>query len=113
MGLTSRSGRIRVFAGLRDDPFFFNSIGLMLFEPRFATLWVNLILTRLRPLLDSETSQSLIDQLTQGANTFVNPVSALVLQIDRSLDRGGDILAVAGLPIGRSGFVNRPLGLPS
>ena len=49
------------------------------------------------PLLDSETSQTLINQLTQGANTFVNPVSALVLQIDRSLlALGGDILAVSG-----------------
>ena len=98
VGLTSRSGRIRVFAGLRDDPFFFNSIGFNAVRTQIRDTMGELDFDEAGcPLLDSETSQSLIDQLTQGANTFVNPVSALVLQIDRSLlDRGGDILAVAG-----------------
>jgi hypothetical protein len=31
-GLTSRDGKLRVYAGLRDDPFFFNLQGLFDFE---------------------------------------------------------------------------------
>ena len=98
VGLTSRSGRIRVFAGLRDDPFFFNSIGFNAVRTQIRDAMSELEFDEAGcPLLDSETSQTLISQLTQGANTFVNPVSALVLQIDRSLlARGGDILAVSG-----------------
>ena len=98
VGLTSRSGRIRVFAGLRDDPFFFNSIGFNAVRTQIRDTMSELEFDEAGcPLLDSETSQTLINQLTEGANTFVNPVSALVLQIDRSLlARGGDILAVSG-----------------
>ena len=97
-GLSSDSGLVKVFAGPRDDPFFFNSTGF------------NAVRTTVRdaahaltfdgagcPVLDADTSQSLLAQLATGTNTFVGSILALVLQIDqRLINEGGDIVAVWG-----------------
>ena len=98
-GLVSDTGRIRVFAGERDDPFFFNNGGF------------NATLDIVRgaapsldfdgagcPILDSDTSNALLTQLATGGDGFaLGSVQALVLQIDRNLlTAGGDIVAVWG-----------------
>lgn len=97
-GLLSDSGLVKVFAGPRDDPFFFNSTGF------------NAVRTTVRdtadalafdgagcPILDAETSRNLITQLSTGTNTFAGSILALVLQIDqRLINQGGDIVAVWG-----------------
>lgn len=95
-GVTSSSGLVRVFAGERDDPFFFNNSGF------------NATLDIVRgaaggltfddagcPVLDAATSNTLLTQLATGGNGFIGSILALVVQVDRRLlNEGGDILAV-------------------
>ena len=102
-GLTSTSGKLRVFAGLRDDPFFFNldgfketahlvhdAAGSLTFDPAFC------------PALDPAISSALVTQLMSkpgggppedffaGLNTL-----AIVVQIDKALvTRGGSTVSV-------------------
>jgi Domain of unknown function (DUF4331) len=104
-GLTSKSGRFKVFAGLRNDPFFFNAAGFgatvgavksaassLTFDPAGC------------PQVDAATSNNLVTQLKRdatggpakdffaGTNTL-----AIVVQIDKSLvTPGGPILGVWG-----------------
>ena len=104
-GLMSSDGRLRVFAGLRNDPFFFNlngfqrtarivagAAGGLTFDPAGC------------PAVDQATSQTLVQQLQtepdgspatdefKGANGL-----ALVLSVDKSLlTANGPILAVWG-----------------
>ncbi len=101
-GITSMDGNLRVFAGLRDDPFFFNSSGFN------AT--VEAVLGAATgepplefdadgcPLLDDATAAALRDLLSTAPNgdDFGGAnVLALVVQVDRSLVNGnGDILGI-------------------
>lgn len=100
IGLVSSSGRIRAFAGQRDDPFFFNSSGL-----RNTLDTVEAALPSLDfdgagcPIVDEATSAALIDSLRDGGNAVDNfrgeTAASLVLQIDAELlTGGGPILAV-------------------
>ena len=101
-GITSDDGNLRVFAGVRDDPFFFNSSGFndtvaaviaaatgeppIEFDPDGC------------PLLDDATAAQLRTVLTtapNGDDFGGGNVLALVVQIDRSLVNGnGDSLGV-------------------
>jgi hypothetical protein len=102
-GLSSTSGKLKVFAGLRNDPFFFNI-------PGFATTvgMVKAAASSLTfdpagcPKLDSGTSNTLVTQLRTDANgglpkdTFAaTNTLAIVVQVDKSLvTPGGPILGV-------------------
>lgn len=96
-GLASVSGDVRVFAGLRNDPFYFDLNG---FTTAVGT--VRGALGALSydadgcPLLDLATSNALRTQLAGGDDSLAGAdVSALVIQIDKTLlNGGGDILGV-------------------
>lgn len=96
-------GGVRVFAGLRDDPFFFNIIGFV----NTATL-VHDAATSLTfdaagcPALDEATAGVLVDQLAHGSDG-ADPVDyvrgfnvlAIVVEVDLALlTDGGDVLGV-------------------
>ena len=98
-GLLSESGLVRVFAGERNDPFFFNSSG---FNETVATVVAAAPGLNFDPAgcptIDSATSTAIVTQLATGGDGFaLRSVQALVLQIDRSLlTAGGDVVAVWG-----------------
>lgn len=99
VGLTSDSGLVRVFAGPRDDPFFFNSSGFNTARQTIIGAVPSLTFDGAGcPVLDDATSNALITQLSTGSDNFSpGTVLALVVQVDRSLvTAGGDILAVWG-----------------
>jgi len=102
-GMTSANGRLKVFAGLRSDPFFFNLNG---FQTAVATVKgaaASLTFdTAGCPALDAATSSVLVGQLQgepgggaavddfDGANTL-----AIVVQVDKAVvTTGGPTLAV-------------------
>ena len=111
-GIASQSGRLRVFAGLRDDPFFFNLDG---FKHVAATVKQAAAAGALPPP-DPAGCYDLGDPNSPGttANTLVNDlmsnatgsqpavdhfkglnVLALVVQVDRAIvNRGGPIVSV-------------------
>jgi hypothetical protein len=104
-GITSRDGKLRVFTGLRDDPFFFNLAGFRATAQAVTGAAAAGGLTFDAagcPALDATTAQSLVNQLrtAPGGGPAVDGfahfnVLAIVLSIDKSLlTRGGPILAV-------------------
>ena len=98
-GLLSESGLVRVFAGERNDPFFFNASGFNETVATVVTAAPGLTFDPAGcPTLDSATSTALQTQLATGGDGFaLRSVLALVLQIDRSLlTAGGDVVAVWG-----------------
>lgn len=102
-GLVSADGKVRAFAGLRDDPFFFNLDG---FQTAMATVRASKASLAFDdagcPKLDDGTRQALLGQLTQApdgtqARNFFKSLNtlALVLAVDKGLlARGGPILGV-------------------
>ncbi|MEO0325896.1 MAG: DUF4331 family protein [Myxococcota bacterium] len=106
-GITSDDGGVRVFAGARNDPFFFEFNGFN--NTRAAVLDAAGALTfddAGCPALDEATSMALVGLLTSD-DTMGAPVSddfagsnvlSLVLQIDRDLltRDGNDVLAIWG-----------------
>ncbi|HEU5076629.1 MAG TPA: DUF4331 family protein [Polyangiaceae bacterium] len=112
-GLTSDDGGLRVFAGLRDDPFFFELNGFKATVDSVVAAVPALVENdRIDangcPLLDSDTGAALRAQLMSGAaaqgeggapgasDTFAGQnVLSLVFQIDKELvNAGGDLLSV-------------------
>jgi hypothetical protein len=102
-GITSASGNMRVFAGRRDDPFFFELTGFQ--ETVAAAIAAEPTLDAEGcPDIDDTTSGILVDQLQHGAdgaepsNTFAgSSVLSIVVQIDKTLvDEGGPMLGVWG-----------------
>src|SRR5205085_3071043 len=104
-GLRSRDGKVRVFAGLRNDPFFFNlpgfratarivagAAGSLTFDPAGC------------PALDAATSAALVGQLqtAPGGGPAVDNfarfnVLAIVVSVSKSLvTRDGPVVAVWG-----------------
>lgn len=108
-GLSSADGKVKVFAGLRDDPFFFNLDGFtdvvqtvdsvegsLMFDPAGC------------PTLDAATSALLVNKLKTDpkstppggpAKDFFAGLNVLsiVIQIDKTLiNSGGPLLAVWG-----------------
>ncbi len=102
-GITSASGKVRVFAGRRDDPFFFELVGFK--ETVKAVVAAAKDLTfddEGCPKLDKPTSDALVGQLQSGAkgapasNTFAgSSVLSFAFQIDKTLlTKGGPVLGV-------------------
>ena len=104
-GLTSTSGKFKVFAGLRADPFFFNLVG---FRKAVSTVTgAKGVLTfddAGCPLLDGLTSSTVVGQLAQdgdgGTGTdFFKALNGLgiVVQLEKGLaTKGGPIVSVWG-----------------
>jgi hypothetical protein len=98
-GLSSGSGRMRVFAGVRNDPFFFNLNGF-----KAAAVAVENAASGLTfdaagcPALDQSTAGALGSLLTTGVDDFGGfNIGALVVSVDKSvLTRSGPILSVWG-----------------
>jgi hypothetical protein len=102
-GITSASGTLRVFAGLRDDPFFFNLDGFKATATAVHGAAGSLTFDAAGcPALDASTSNALVTQLRSAPGG--GPPSdhferlntlAIVVQIDRSLvTRGGTTVGV-------------------
>lgn len=102
-GLTSASGRVKVFAGLRADPFFFNLDGfkntVSLVEGAAGSLDFD---DAGCPALDVDTSAALVDALKTNPDGGGAPVDffknlntlAIVVSVDKSLvTKGGPIVS--------------------
>ncbi len=104
-GIQSPGGALRVFAGLREDPFFFNLSGFRATSRIVASAAGGLTFDGAGcPALDAATSTALVNQLQTAAgggpavDNFARfNVLAIVISIDKSiLTEGGPILAVWG-----------------
>ena len=104
-GITSTDGAVQVFAGPRDDPFFFNGSGFGATTDIVAGAAGGLAFDAAGcPQLDAGTSNALVTQLqtepdgSPAVDDFAGAtVLALVLSIDKELlTRGGPILSVWG-----------------
>ncbi len=102
-GLTTADGRVRVFAGLRDDPFFFNLSGFRETARTVTAATSSLTFDPAGcPALDAATSAALVTQLRSapGGGPAVDDfarfnVLALVLDVDKALlTTGGPIVSV-------------------
>jgi len=112
-GIMSEDGGLRVFAGLRDDPFFFELNGFKATVESVVEAVPTLVENDLIdedgcPMLDPETGAALRAQLMNGAaaegeggapgasDTFAGQnVLSMVFQIDKELvNSGGDLLSV-------------------
>jgi hypothetical protein len=105
-GIASDSGRLRVFAGLRDDPFFLEFTG---FSNAVDAAVGEVAADRVTfdaascPLLSEAQGAALLGALTSGdggappSNTFAGQnVLALVVQVDKSIvDGNGPVLGVS------------------
>jgi hypothetical protein len=102
-GISSSSGNLRVFAGMRNDPFFMEFTGFT--ETVKAVVAAAPSLTfddEGCAMLDADTSNALVGQLQSGeegaaaSDTFAGAnVLSLVVQIDKSVvDSGGPLLGV-------------------
>jgi hypothetical protein len=101
--VTSDDGMVKLFAGLRDDPFFFNGEGFNATVQTVRDAAPNLTPDQYGcPAVDAGTSAALVAQLANDANG--NPgvdnfagvnTSALVLELDKSLvTSGGEVISV-------------------
>lgn len=101
-GLTSADGKMRVFAGLRDDPFFFNLTGFKQTAKAVTAALPTLPVDAAGcPTLDPAAREALVAQLAHGANGAapaddfaLKNVLALVVTLDKSvLNKGGPLIA--------------------
>lgn len=110
-GITSDSGALRVFAGMRNDPFFMEFTGFTATVDTVVSVAGDLTFDAAGcPAVDEATSNALVTQLQSGApvegqeelpaasDTFAGSnVLSIVLQIDKDLlTAGGPILGVWG-----------------
>lgn len=103
-GITSTNGKLRVYAGLRNDPFFFNLAGFRE-TARIVTGAASSLTFDAAgcPAVDSATSNALVTQLQSapGGGAAVDAfadfnVIAIVAEVDKSiLTKNGSILSVA------------------
>jgi len=96
-GIANKDSSLKVFAGERNDPFFFELDGFN--NAVQAVIDAGVTPTGVCPKVDGPTSAALLDALTAGGkpiDTFAGAtVHALVVQIDKDLvAEGGPILAV-------------------
>jgi hypothetical protein len=119
-GLLGRNHRFRVFAGLRDDPFFNNVKGTREAYDAAATALSRGIGRDAAgcPRFDAATSATILDrwQHTQGgpAKNFLEgwATAALVVSIDLdAVNRGGNLLAIWGTTSSAKGQIDR-MGRP-
>ncbi len=96
-GIVSRTGKLRVFAGPRNDPSFFFAEGLRETARTIATNRSAFSFEAGCPRLDQNTADTIRGRLSENAS---NPsegdaVASLVVQVDKSLlTGGGPILGV-------------------
>ncbi len=104
-GIASASGKTKVFAGLRDDPFFFNLTGFKATAAAVTAAAGSLTFDPAGcPALDEATANALVGQLSHGTagaaatSDFAGQnVQSIVIQIDTALvTAGGKILGVWG-----------------
>jgi hypothetical protein len=102
-GLSSASGKLKVFAGLRDDPFFFNLEGFKATAADVTAAKGSLTFdSNGCPMLDGPTSTALVTQLKTAADGgppqdhFLKAnLLAIVVQLDKSiLTSGGPLVSV-------------------
>lgn len=105
-GITDSGGQVQVFAGARNDPFFFNFSGFRATAETVVNAAPSLMFDDAGcPALDMATSNALVTQLQTEPNgdpaidDFAGMnVLALVVSVDKSLlTSGGSILGVSGL----------------
>lgn len=103
-GVTSTDGRLRVFAGLRNDPFFFNLAGFRQTARTVTAAASSLTFDAAGcPAVDAATSQALVTSLQTApdggppVDGFANfNVIAIVVEVDKSiLTQNGAIVSVA------------------
>jgi hypothetical protein len=103
-GITSANGKLRVFTGLRNDPFFFNLAGFRETARIVTGAASGLTFDAAGcPAVDSATSTALVTQLQSAPgggpapDSFANfNVIAIVVEVDKSiLTTNGPILSVA------------------
>ena len=103
-GLTSDGGALRVFAGRRDDPFFFELVGFQETVKAVVAAAPGLEFVDGCPTLDASTAGALVGQLQHGqdgadaSNSFAgSSVLSLVIQLHKNLvTAGGPIVSVWG-----------------
>ena len=105
-GLPSASGKLRVFAGLREDPFFFNLAGFKNVVATVQGAASSLTFDAAGcPAISSPTSAALLNILTHGSTSTAPAVDffsgfnvlAIVLQVDLSIvNKGGPVVSVWG-----------------
>jgi hypothetical protein len=105
-GITSSSGKVKVFAGLRDDPFFFNLEGFKDTVSTVVAAAPTLTFDKAGcPAVDAATSGALVNMLKStgkgtmpAADFFAGKnVLSIVLQIDATLlNEGGTVMSVWG-----------------
>ncbi|HEY3593709.1 MAG TPA: DUF4331 family protein [Polyangiaceae bacterium] len=104
-GLSSASAKMRVFAGLRDDPFFFNLAGFAAAEATVIGAKSGLTFDAAGcPILDGPTSALLVRELSTNPATDGGPaqdfvgganVLSIVIELDTTvLTAGGPIMSV-------------------
>jgi hypothetical protein len=103
-GITSSNGKLRVFTGLRNDPFFFNLAGFRETARIVTGAAGGLTFDAAGcPAVDSATSTALVTQLQSAPGGGPAPdsfadfnVIAIVVEVDKSiLTKNGPILSVA------------------
>lgn len=98
-GLASASGKFLVFAGVRNDPFFFNLTGFKATAVAVETAASGLTFDAAGcPALSPTQANALGTLLTTGTDDFANfNIGAIVVSVDKSvLTRSGTILSVWG-----------------
>ena len=102
-GIASKSGKLRIYADLRNDPFFFEFNGFTQTVQTVIDAAASLVFDDEGcPQLDEATSNALVGSLQTGldgapaSDTFAGQnVLALVVQVDKSVvDAGGPLLGV-------------------
>lgn len=96
-GLSSASGKLKVFAGLRDDPFYFNLTGFNAVSTFVANNSGSLMFDPAGcPKIDMATSTTIVTTLKEdgtgnpGKDDFAGKnVLSLVVSVDKSLVTGG------------------------
>jgi len=115
-GLESHNHRFRIFAGLRDDPFFNNVRGTRAaYQTAIKALHDGTVVDSAGcPNFERATSQSILDQWrhTDGgpAKNFLDgwTTSAIVISVDLDVvTRGGSLLAIWGTTSSRERQINR------
>lgn len=115
-GIASDSGRLRVFAGLRDDPFFMEFDGFNETVAMVVAAAPSLTFVDGCPTLDTDTQQALVAQLQSNAegapasDTFGGSnVLSLVVQVDPELlSVNGPVLSVWASTHANPSFVGAP-----
>ena len=98
-GLETKKGRVKVFTGVRNDPFYFNLKGFQSVAQTVGTVASTLTFDPAGcPKLDAATSGALVGTLSSGVDDFLRfNAFAIVVSVDKSLvTRGGPIVSVWG-----------------